>query len=375
MLTTLTAAPLMAPPQTAAEPARKVVVLVASAETQAALWGWATAAGFDLGASFGGEPRDPRAFEFHLTLFATVGPSALPEQQHASFDALAYVFADGFDALGSDADTPVLTIEDTDGDLASLRAEWLAAAAAEPTYPDFKPHVSLSYAWTGTPALADLDPPPFLLVFDRLEVRTLDAPPPTVDQVKAARIERKDALYTLVGLLRVFGTLGLFGWALYEVGSDIVGLTRDGWRAISDWLFGERDRLVARRAELEAATAPAVEELAAIDARLAQLDEAEAALAEVDVTDPENPAAPAVAVAAHPAPLATKSADDLRLDDTIRAALAGIPAAAPLLDEHDVMVEALRRLQSGQLDSADMDAVTAITQRLDQIETDLAALL
>lgn len=173
MLTTISAAPVVAPPQIGVTPARKVVLLLADSATQAAMRAWCEAASFDLAASYGGEPRDAAEFDFHLTLFATVETSTLPELDAAI--APLTLAAVGFDAFGPDADTPVLLL-DADPELQGLREWWLDEAEATPTYAEFRPHVSLSYAWSGVPALVDLAPPPFPLTFDRLEVRNLDAP-------------------------------------------------------------------------------------------------------------------------------------------------------------------------------------------------------
>lgn len=286
MLSTITAAPLVwterddVPGDLAApaaeHAARKVVVLLADAATQAAMAAWCTANGFDLGASFGGEPRDPAAFEFHLTLFATVGPSDLPDMAHG-IDPIA-VEPMGFDAFGAEQDTPVM-LTWSSLRLEDMRAVMLDCAAADPTYPDFRPHVSLSYAWDGTPDLDSLVVPDMPLVFDRVEVRTLKDKPSSKG---AGPSQHKDALYTLLGLLRVLGTLGLFVWGVIEVGRDIGGLTRAAWDAIADWLMGERERLLARRAELESSIAAPSAELAAIDERLRQIDEAAVALADVE---------------------------------------------------------------------------------------------
>ncbi len=171
MLSTITAAPLVRDERGDVAPARKVVVLVAAAETQDLLRRWCEDNGFNLAASFGGAPRPAEEFEFHLTLFATVGESTLPNQTMAIDNA--YAVPAGFAAFGERGTTPVLLVDDPDADLDILRADWLAAADAEPTYSDFRPHVSLSYAWNGEPALNDLVPPDAVLVFDRLEVRTL----------------------------------------------------------------------------------------------------------------------------------------------------------------------------------------------------------
>lgn len=157
-----------------AAPARKVAVLTADAATQAGLRAWAEFHGFDLAASFGGEVADPAKFEFHLTLFATVEASDLPEFD-GEIEPIS-VHAIGFDELGADRTTPALIIE-ASPELSALREAWLEEAEATPTYADFRPHVSLSYAWNGVPDLATLEPPVMTIVLDRISVRTLnDAP-------------------------------------------------------------------------------------------------------------------------------------------------------------------------------------------------------
>lgn len=153
---------------------RKVVTLRADADTQAALAAWATAQGFDLAAGYGGAPRPAAEFDFHVTLFATVEPCDLPEIA-GPVPPLVLV-PSAFAALGDDEATPVIELAD-DETLADLRAGWLAGSGCTPTYADFRPHVTLSYAWDGTPALDTLPLPDFPIVLDRLVVAALDDAP------------------------------------------------------------------------------------------------------------------------------------------------------------------------------------------------------
>jgi hypothetical protein len=147
-------------------PGGRIVLLYADHDTQNALTAWAEAAGFDVG---GDNPHEGLAF--HVTLLATANDVAIPltDQMIEPVTATARYF----EAMGQDADTPALMLETDDQMLADLRGFYVHAYGAEPTF-DFRPHVSLSYAWQGVPALEDLEPPDFPLVFDRLVVDVFD---------------------------------------------------------------------------------------------------------------------------------------------------------------------------------------------------------
>lgn len=190
MLSSSTAGILLAPPQRdAAIGTRKVVVLLASAESNAALRAWAEAVGFDLGTDYDGNPRDASRFDFHVTLLATVDPASIPETEHA-IDPIT-VYAEGFKVLGQDRQVPCLAIDVEADDfnvVAAMRRHFIETYDAEPTFADFVPHVSLSYAWDGeTPSLADIEVPAMLpIVLDRLRVKPLD------DKPKAAAIKSRE---------------------------------------------------------------------------------------------------------------------------------------------------------------------------------------
>ena len=151
--------------------ARKVVCLVADESSAAALRLWCEAHGFDLGASFGGEPRDPAQFLFHMTLIASENAVHLPNFDVAISPVVVPVW--GFTVLGRDSDVPCLMIGDETGGLTAARDAAADAFGLTPTFADFKPHVSLSYAWTGTPALDDLPLPLPAITFDRCYMKDL----------------------------------------------------------------------------------------------------------------------------------------------------------------------------------------------------------
>lgn len=153
---------------------RKVICLVADDATQVALRDWCMSVGFDLGASFGGEPRHPDDFLFHLTLVASSNAVICPDIDLPVVGPFS-VTTTGFAALGRDSETPVLSVFDYSGALRALRNAFIDDLGLEPTFADFKPHISLSYAWDGQPDLATLELPPFAtLTFDRLYIAALD---------------------------------------------------------------------------------------------------------------------------------------------------------------------------------------------------------
>ena len=148
-------------------------MLVASHDTNNGLRSWAERQGFDLGSDFDGNPRPVDKFDFHITLVASANAVFVPETQHMIEPVEAS--AVGFDVLGKDREVPVLKLEPSAA-LVAMREFFIETYGIEPTFADYKPHVSLSYAWDGEPALEDLELPDVPLVFDQLRVKPLDAP-------------------------------------------------------------------------------------------------------------------------------------------------------------------------------------------------------
>lgn len=151
------------------KPGRRVVMLEATWETQKALHEWAESLGFNLAWSHSGWPQRSRDFGFHVTVVATANPVSIPVTWR-SIEPLTLV-PTGFEVLGDD--TPTLRLE-AHNDLEAMRAFFVETFGAQPTYPDFKPHVSLSYRWSGSPSLEGLPLPPFPLDFDALIVAELE---------------------------------------------------------------------------------------------------------------------------------------------------------------------------------------------------------
>jgi hypothetical protein len=151
-------------------PGPRIVMLVADHDTQNALAAWARARGFDL------SDDGARELAFHVTLLATANDVAIPLTDHLIEPVVAHMT--DFAVLGRDNDVPVMLLA-PDG-LAEMREHFIATYGAEPTWPEFKPHVSLSYNWDGDPETdpRDTDPIDWPLVFDRLVVKPFDPNPP-----------------------------------------------------------------------------------------------------------------------------------------------------------------------------------------------------
>ncbi len=153
-----------------------IVMLHASADTQRAMRAWAIAQGFDISTSFDGEVQHVEDFGFHATIVATNNDVTIPTGEHDI--APATVRATSLALLGDDKDVPVLSLP-ADGILGDMRQHFVNTYGADPTFPDFKPHLSLSYAWNGAPAIDGLEVPGFDLVFDRIVVSNMKPKPVT----------------------------------------------------------------------------------------------------------------------------------------------------------------------------------------------------
>lgn len=166
------------------KPGRRVVTLRAHWETQEALAKWVTDLGFDLGWDYDGWPQRSEQFNFHVTLVASANAVSIPVGAR-SINPLTLMPIE-FEEMGRDRRVPAIKIKPHDT-LTAMRAFFVAAYGAEPTFAEFKPHVSVSYRWSGEPALAALPLPDFPLVFDWLVVSDLPDPVKTRDVICGPR--------------------------------------------------------------------------------------------------------------------------------------------------------------------------------------------
>lgn len=216
---------------------RRIAMLWASHETQLALREWAIAQGFDLAWSHSGWPQTTWDFGFHVTLIATENDVLIPEGTR--WIEPVTVEPVGFEVLGDDDRVPVLRLAAHDA-LTAMRQFFIEKFEARPTFADFKPHVSLSYRWNGEPALSDLAPPHFPLVFDHLVIAQIDPKPKVKDasmsdfksvvlrdaaEIAGTRITRDGYMVADVRVART----GIQKYAGHEVGRpdlDVVNVYR-----------------------------------------------------------------------------------------------------------------------------------------------------
>ncbi len=142
--------------------ARKYVAVNYDSDTQEKLRNWCKEHGFDLTVSYGGEEKKPEDFTFHTTIFYTSNDlgdldASYPEEMKRKTKAV------GFELLGENKNVPVLLVEKTAG--LNLLRTWYDFLGFEDKWPDWKPHISVSYAPT-LPNLEHLRLPDFDLVYD-----------------------------------------------------------------------------------------------------------------------------------------------------------------------------------------------------------------
>lgn len=143
---------------------RKYVAVQYSAETQRKMRDWCKANGFPLNVSFDGTAQDEKDFDFHTTIFFSTSAHVMANQTMRTVPQI--VRPVGFALLGPENDIPVLKVE-SDG-IRFLRNMYETKFGMKDAWPDYIPHVSLSYARSPHYQINKL--PPFDLVYDEIKV-------------------------------------------------------------------------------------------------------------------------------------------------------------------------------------------------------------
>lgn len=144
----------------------KIAMLMCDDDTHRMMHEWCKEQGFDLTKSYSGRSQPSFEFDFHLTLFASKNPIDIRTGTFEIESITERGYA--FEALGKDKDVPVLRFVPA-GEIRWIRDVCVEDFGVEPTFPTFKPHVSLSYNWSGKPALSKLRVPD-PLTFDRIKI-------------------------------------------------------------------------------------------------------------------------------------------------------------------------------------------------------------
>jgi hypothetical protein len=147
---------------------RKYVSLMADDETQENLRKYCREQGFNLAVDYDGGEIAPEDFEFHCTVYFTTSYHRMENYEVSPIKVVSH--ATDFEILGVEREVPVLRLNPEK--ILPVRNTFTDIYDMEDAWPDYKPHVSLSYAYTGR--IPD-SLPTFPIVFDRLIVKDQDA--------------------------------------------------------------------------------------------------------------------------------------------------------------------------------------------------------
>jgi len=151
--------------------ARKFVGLFFTPESQNELRDWAVENGFDLTKSYSGLDQSVDDFDFHTTIFFTTSEHDTPtgileiEPFELKFNK--------FELLGKDRNIPVLKIDTDNVPLMRLRKRFEELGYKD-EWPEYKPHISLSYNYNGTPNLSRLELPNMRVIANSIRISDQD---------------------------------------------------------------------------------------------------------------------------------------------------------------------------------------------------------
>lgn len=144
---------------------RKYIEIQYNTATQQFLRGYCEDNGFDLGFDFNGKPADPNNFNFHSTVWFTTSKHQLENKTFKYNDVVSPV---GFNLFGEDKNVLVLEIKSVK--LNTVRYHYAKTYNMKDEWPDFKPHITLTYKYEGE--LPDIALPDQNLVADILKIKT-----------------------------------------------------------------------------------------------------------------------------------------------------------------------------------------------------------
>lgn len=149
----------------------KYIAVYYTKETSEKLRQWCYDNGFDLSVKFNGEEQNPEDYKFHTTIFySTSLHSNIKNEDHKIDTKSAEPVA--FECLGEDKDIPVLKV--TGEGILSLREYYTSTYNMTDAWPDYKPHISLSYLRRDySDILKNLQLPDFDLDFDTITVQDI----------------------------------------------------------------------------------------------------------------------------------------------------------------------------------------------------------
>lgn len=144
----------------------KYVAVQYDKQTQRKLMAWAKDNGFDLETKYDGTKQNEDDFDFHTTIFFTTSKHNLPNHTKTITPSGTAKVVDIM-MLGVNNDIPVLKIESPM--VLQLRKHYAETYGMEDQWPEYKPHVSISYS-KNLPDMNKVKLPTFELTFDEIKV-------------------------------------------------------------------------------------------------------------------------------------------------------------------------------------------------------------
>lgn len=147
-------------------PVEKYVAVQYDEATQRKLRKWAKENGFDLTTKYDGTKQNEEDFDFHTTIFFTTSKHDIPNRKHTIAPPNSAKVVDIM-MLGANNDIPVLKIESLA--ISRLRKYYEDTYDMKDAWPEYKPHVSVSYS-KDLPDMKKVKLPTFELTFNEIKV-------------------------------------------------------------------------------------------------------------------------------------------------------------------------------------------------------------
>ncbi len=148
------------------EATTKYVAVQYDEATQRKLRAWAKENGFDLTTKYDGTKQDEKDFDFHTTIFFTTSTHNIPNHRKTIAPSGSAKVVDIM-MLGVNNNIPVLKIESPA--ILRLRKHYEETYGMKDAWPEYKPHVSLSYS-SDLPDMTKVKLPTFELTFNEIKV-------------------------------------------------------------------------------------------------------------------------------------------------------------------------------------------------------------
>jgi hypothetical protein len=146
----------------------KYIALICDEATQKNLRNYCKENNFNLEKSHDEQDQSPEDFEFHTTIFFTNSLHKL-ENKEEPVNPKITAKSVKLEVFGSNNDVPVLKISGSA--ISEMRKYYENTYNMTDEWPDFKPHISLSYDRKPY-NVDDIELPTFPLVFDKLVIRS-----------------------------------------------------------------------------------------------------------------------------------------------------------------------------------------------------------